>query len=49
MLKKRSNDIQVGMNFEEYEKFKIERSKVDKKLKKVWNIFRKMIVEDGLR
>ena len=49
LLKKRSNDIQVGMNFEEYEKFKIERSKVDKKLKKVWNIFRKMIVEDGLR
>ena len=49
LLKKRSNDIQVGMDIEEYEKFKIERSKVDKKLRKVWNIFRRMIVEDGLR
>tara|TARA_B100001057_G_C22793754_1_gene928725 strand:- start:430 stop:1527 length:1098 start_codon:yes stop_codon:yes gene_type:complete len=49
LLKKKSPDIQVGMDFEEYKKFKVERSKVDKKLKKVWNILRKMIVEDVLR
>lgn len=48
-LSANSSDFQVGMSYEELAKLKKERTKVDKMAQKVWNVLRKMIVEDGLR
>ena len=44
-----SSDFLVGMSHEEYIKLKEARTIVDKMTQKVWNILRKMIVDDGLR
>lgn len=41
--------IELGSTIEEYMRFKEERNLVDKKTRVIWNILRKMIVEDGLR
>ena len=44
-----STDFQVGMSYEELDKLKEARTKVDKMTQKIWYALRKMIVEDGLR
>lgn len=44
-----STDFQVGMSYEELVKLKKARTKVDKMTQKIWNVLRKMIVEDELR
>ena len=44
-----TTDFQVGMSYEEYDKLKKARTKVDKMTQKIWYALRKMIVEDGLR
>ncbi len=44
-----SSDFQAGMSYEEYNKLKEARTKVDKMTQKIWYVLRKMIVEDGLR
>ena len=44
-----TSDFQVGMSYEEYDKLKEARTKVDKMTQKIWYTLRKMIVEDGLR
>jgi hypothetical protein len=44
-----TSDFQVGMSYEEYDKLKEARTKVDKMTQKIWYALRKMIVEDGLR
>lgn len=44
-----SSDFQVGMTYDEYNKLKKARTKVDKMTQKIWYALRKMIVEDGLR
>lgn len=44
-----SSDFLIGMSHEEYLKLKEARTIVDKMTQKVWNILRKMIVDDGLR
>ena len=44
-----TTDFQVGMPYEEYDKLKEARTKVDKMTQKIWYALRKMIVEDGLR
>jgi len=44
-----TTDFQVGMSYEELNKLKKARTKVDKMTQKIWYALRKMIVEDGLR
>ena len=44
-----TTDFQVGMSYEELNKLKEARSKVDKMTQTIWYALRKMIVEDGLR
>ena len=44
-----SSDFLLDMGREEYNKLKEARTKVDKMTQKVWNVLRKMIVNDGLR
>ena len=44
-----SSDFQIGMSFDELDKLKKARTKVDKMTQKIWYALRKMIVEDGLR
>ena len=44
-----ATDFQVGMSQEEYSKLKEARTRVDKLTQKVWNVLRKMILEDRLR
>ena len=45
----KTSDFQVGMSYEELDKLKKARTKVDKMTQKIWYALRKMIVEDGLR
>jgi len=44
-----ATDFQIGMSYEELDKLKKARTKVDKMTQKMWYALRKMIVEDGLR
>ena len=44
-----ATDFVVAMDWEQYEKLKIARTKVDKMTQKIWYALRKMIIEDGLR
>ena len=44
-----TTDFQVDMSYEELGKLKAERTRVDKMTQKVWNVLRKMIVDDRLR
>ena len=41
--------LSIGANDDEYNFFKEERSRVDKKTQEIWYVLREMIVEDGLR
>ena len=44
-----TTDFQVSMSYEELGKLKAERTRVDKMTQKVWNVLRKMIVDDAVR